>query len=110
MQGRDSLDKPHVRGISAQPDPPRPLRQSPPMAPHVLVPSVEGQHREDGAGSGSNWPISPEWALVWVTIILALYTYRLFRATNTLAQDARIASEKQAMHTEASIALARRSA
>src|SRR5689334_6128561 len=57
---------------------------TPPTRP-VATGSVQSPRAEKGGGESAYWPPSAEWALVVVTIVLALYTYRLFRATKDLA-------------------------
>jgi hypothetical protein len=81
---RDSSGQPHK---NVKPAKAGPVPQAPATAPLVLVPSVDAADKK-GIESGGDVPRYPEWALVLVTAVLALYTYRLFRATKDLSIEA----------------------
>src|SRR4051812_25203363 len=55
----------------------------------VIANSLQTTEREKPIeGSGYRPPPGADWALVFVTAILAIYTFRLFRATKELADGA----------------------
>jgi hypothetical protein len=111
MQVRDSLAKPHDGRVTAQPNQQRrPEPQPAVTTANTLVPSVEAANDKHRTEGGSYWPQVAEWGLVIGTVALAIYTARLFYATKRMADDARQTADKQAAHTEASIAVAERSA
>jgi hypothetical protein len=89
MQRRDSSSKPHERAVSAEPYKyPGSVTQPPPTVPLVFVPEIQAQDRQQGTKDSAYWPITPEWALVYVTGFLMFYTARLWRETKRLAADA----------------------
>jgi hypothetical protein len=111
MQVRDSLAKPHEGRVTAQSSQQRrPEPQPAVTTANTLVPSVEAANDKHRTEGGSYWPQVAEWGLVIGTVALAIYTARLFYATKRMADDARQTADKQAAHTEASIAVAERSA
>jgi hypothetical protein len=82
--------------------------------PALLSPVLTGEtarpSRQDSAQSGGEGPHWSEWGLVVVTVILAVYTYKLWKATNTLAKDAKEAAAEQSKLTVASLGEMRRAA
>jgi hypothetical protein len=70
---------------------------------------------EDKADNKRNYA-SPEWGLVYVTVVLVVatiglmvYTARLWKATKTMASDANKVAERQAGEVQQSLAIARES-
>ena len=58
----------------------------------------------------TGWAAGVTLLLVLVTGFLAIYTYKLWKSTNTLAEDAKNAATQQAADTQKSLAIARQSA
>jgi hypothetical protein len=86
---------------------------SPP--PHAPIPSPTTQPQppehpgEQQKSSPEEWGlVIATWALVFITGGLAFYTARLWNATKTLADDARIAAERQAKDVRESLDIGER--
>jgi hypothetical protein len=74
------------------------------------------QHSTEPAEAPANY-MSPEWWLVYITGLLAVitgalatYTWKLWRATKTLAEDAKQTAERQAREMTMSLQIAQESA
>lgn len=76
----------------------------------VLSTETRQPPRPAAGDQGGNDPHWAEWALVVVTAILAVYTYRLWKATNTLGADAKSTGVTQDQRMQESIAIAHESA
>ncbi|MDP9205830.1 MAG: hypothetical protein M3P12_10295 [Gemmatimonadota bacterium] len=61
-------------------------QQSATTAPPVLTSETRAPPREAATPAGGRWAQLPEWALVFVTGVLAVYTFKLWRSTSETAQ------------------------
>jgi hypothetical protein len=62
-----------------------------PNAP-VLTGESQTPTRQGSGHDSSYWPPSSDWALVYVTIILAWFTFWLWRSTRNLVRDSRLST------------------
>lgn len=92
------MTQPHEGGITAQRKsastaPSQDAKPAP--SPPVLTSETRQPPRHDAGEQGGNGPHWAEWALVVVTGFLAIYTYRLFRATGRLVTEAGETAKRQ---------------
>jgi hypothetical protein len=101
-----SSSKPHKGGVASNPENTSrtPSQQgSPAASAPVLATEARQPPRQNAGEQGGSGPHWAEWALVFVTGLLAVYTYRLWRSTKEAATE-------QAKLTVASLEEMRRAA
>jgi hypothetical protein len=92
LQGRDSSSKPHERGVFTKAGRESKNKNQPATTPPpspALIGRTESPAAHETAMKSSEWPVSAEWALVWVTAVLAYFTLKLWGATKALVADAK---------------------
>lgn len=88
MQHRDSSRQPLEKGIPSKRDEKRSAVGQPTPAAPLALSYAQEPHREQTAADGPHWPPTAEWALVYVTVPLAIFTFLLWAATRKLVVDA----------------------
>jgi len=96
-----------ISTVSSQPIDKQIIKVATPIVVNATSPSPDDIRRQYDYGSSEWWLVYLSFALVLVTTGLAIYTAKLWRATNMLAQDAKDTATRQAVEMQASLLISK---